>query len=248
LTTTPKANGTSTPKSVKDSAAKSVKPKPKKASTKAVEVPEFPIPSDPEPTPEEKRQKKEASLFFQQLSTCRLTNHQKEILFLRHKLQKGLLTKDQEPKEEEMLQMSEYVNKLAGYADLEVSIIRATKINKVLKAILKVPNIPKEDEFQFKPRSQSLLDKWNKLLASEGTPAATTAPTNGVNEETKPEVEDAKATPATTNGTKESSAEEKVEETAPAIEEPVVEPKEDAPKVEEAPAPAVEEPVQVNQP
>lgn len=148
-----------------------------------------------------------------------------------------------------MKQMSEYVNKLEGYADLEVSIIRATKINKVLKAILKVPTIPKEDEFQFKPRSQSLLDKWNKLLASEqGTPAATTAPTNGVKEETKPEVEDAKATPTTTNGTKECSADEKVEEKAPAVEEPVAEPpKEEAPKVEEAPAPSVEEPVQVIQ-
>ena len=145
-----------------------------------------------------------------------------------------------------MKQMSEYVNKLEGYADLEVSIIRATKINKVLKAILKVPTIPKEDEFQFKSRSQSLLDKWNKLLASEGTPAATTAPINGVKEESKPEVEDAKATPTTTNGTKESSAEEKVEEKVPAVEETVAEPKIEAPKVEEAPAPSVEEPVQVN--
>lgn len=171
-------------------------------------------------------------------------------MFLRHKLQKGLLTKDQEPKEEEMNQMSEFINKLEGYADLEVSIIRATKINKVLKAILKVPIIPKEDEFQFKPRSQSLLDKWNKLLASEhGTPVAAAPPTaaNGVNEDVKPEVEDAKATPTTTNGTKESSTEEKVEEKAPASQEPVVDSKDEAPKVENAPAPSVEEPAPVFQ-
>ena len=148
--------------------------------------------------------------------------------------------------------MSEFVNKLEGYADLEVSIIRATKINKVLKAILKLTNIPKEEEFQFKPRSQSLLDKWNKLLASEqGTPVAAAPPTttNGVNDETKPEFEDAKATPtATSNGTKESSAEERVEEKAPVAEELVIEPKVDHPKVEEAPAPTVEEPIQVNKP
>lgn len=106
---------------------------------------------------------------------------QKEVLFLRHKLQKGLLTRDQEPKEEEMKTMSDYVTKLEGYPDLEVSIIRATKINKVLKAILKLDSIPKEDEFQFKPRSQVLLDKWNKLLAAvDGAPAAA-APANGVN-------------------------------------------------------------------
>src|SRR6202021_1880941 len=108
-----------------------------------------------------------------------LTMSQKEILFLRHKLQKGLLTRDQRPKEEEMKQMSEFIGKLEGYADLEVSIIRATKINKVLKAILKLSTIPKEEEFKFKSRSQALLDKWNKLLAvDQDTPGPPS--TNGV--------------------------------------------------------------------
>jgi hypothetical protein len=105
-------------------------------------------------------------------------------LFLRHKLQKGLLTRDQEPKEEEMKFMNDYIAKLEGFPELEVSIIRATKINKVLKAILKLESIPKEAEFDFKNRSQVLLDKWNKLLAD--APAAAPAPTasaeaNGVN-------------------------------------------------------------------
>ena len=77
------------------------------------------------------------------------------------------MTRDQDPKEEEMKAMSEFITKLEGYADLEVSIIQATKINKVLKAILKLNVIPKEEKFQFKLRSQTLLDKWNKLLASE---------------------------------------------------------------------------------
>ena len=112
-----------------------------------------------------------------------------------------------------MKQMSEYVSKLEGYAELEVSIIRATKINKVLKAILKLASIPKEEEFHFKPRSQSLLDKWNKLLASEqGTPSASAPPTNGTSE-TKAEVAETKASPvASTNGTQEVVAEAKVEE------------------------------------
>ncbi len=90
--------------------------------------------------------------------------------------------------------MSDYVTKLEGYPDLEVSIIRATKINKVLKAILKLENIPKEEDFQCKHRSQVLLDKWNKLLAVDGTPApapgAAPAVTNGVN--SKPEAAPAK--------------------------------------------------------
>lgn len=66
--------------------------------------------------------------------------------------------------------MSDHLARLEGFPDLEVSIIRATKINKVLKAILKLESIPKEEDFQFKPRSQVLLDKWNKLLAVDGTP------------------------------------------------------------------------------
>jgi len=110
-----------------------------------------------------------------------------------------------------MKQMAEFVTKLEGYADLEVSIIRTTKINKVLKAILKIPIIPKEEEFKFKPRSQTLLDKWNKLLASD-TPAPASATTNGVSTEVKAEAEESKASPTTaTNGTKESSADVKVE-------------------------------------
>ena len=108
---------------------------------------------------------------------------QKEILFLRHRLQKGLLNRDSEPKEDEMKPMSEFLAKLETFPDLEAAIIKATKINKVLKAILKLEGVPKEEEFKFKPRSQSLLDKWNKTLAAEPatTPAPAAASANGVN-------------------------------------------------------------------
>ena len=128
-------------------------------------------------------------------------------------MQKGLLTRDQQPKEEEMKGMSEYISKLEGYADLEVSIIRATKINKVLKAILKLSEIPKESEFQFKDRSRSLLEKWNKILESAEQPAASATPapveeaaskelTNGVSTAPKAEDGDEK------DGGNESKAEE----------------------------------------
>jgi hypothetical protein len=137
-----------------------------------------------------------------------------------------------------MKQMSEFVSKLEGYADLEVSIIRVTKINKVLKAILKLNTIPKEEEFHFKPRSQSLLDKWNKLLASEqGTPGVS-ANTNGVCES-----EETKAAPTGTNGSKEPSAEEKIEDKV-SVEASVPESTE-ALKVEDVPAPSLDEPAKV---
>ena len=141
-----------------------------------------------------------------------------------------------------MKQMSEFVSKLEGYAELEVSIIRATKINKVLKAILKLNTIPKEEEFQFKPRSQTLLDKWNKLLASEqGTPSAPAITTNGATTEAKAdadadgEADDGKASPAEANGVKEPAEEKKVEEKAAAAEI-------SAPGVKDAPAEAEKAP------
>ncbi len=146
-----------------------------------------------------------------------------------------------------MKQMSEFVSKLEGYSDLEVSIIRTTKINKVLKAILKLNVIPREDEFQFKPRSQTLLDKWNKLLASEqGTPVAAPAATNGAIKEGKAEVDDAKATPTeATNGSKESPTEEKAEEKPPVEEHSTPEIKTTPAEAEKPLVPSVEEPAKV---
>ena len=130
--------------------------------------------------------------------------------------------------------------------------MRATKINKVLKNILKLDSIPKEQEFEFKKRSQSLLDKWNKILAADAAaaPAApTTTSTNGVNGtitsngETKKEASEApkessapapKPEPgvAPTKDSSEASKESQKEA-------PKEEPKVDAPKTE---ASRVEEP------
>lgn len=89
------------------------------------------------------------------------------VLYLRHKLQKGFLSRDQAPKEEEMAAMSNYIQKLEQYNDLEVSIIRQTKINKVLKAIIKLNTIPKEEEYHFRQRSVDILGKWKHLLESD---------------------------------------------------------------------------------
>lgn len=90
------------------------------------------------------------------------------VLYFRHKLQRGFLTRDQTPKEEEMGPMAEYFASLEKYTDLDVNIIRATKIHKVLKAILKLSSIPKDEEYHFKDRCTSLLDSWSKLLVDEG--------------------------------------------------------------------------------
>lgn len=219
LTTTPKANGTDTPKSTK--AKKETKPKAKKANGAAAEPA---APAEPEVDPETKRKNKE-----------------KEVLFLRHKLQKGLLTRDQQPKEEEMKMMSEYITKLEGYADLEVSIIRVTKINKVLKGILKLESIPKEEEFKFKERSSELLGKWNKILEKD-TPnqANGTAAKEEVNGDAKAEQKKSAEPAANEEVVPDSDA------NAPAADADVV--MEDAPEKDDAPEKMeVEEPKEASE-
>lgn len=134
-----------------------------------------------------------------------------------------------------MQSMSDFLVKLEGFPDLEASIIRVTKINKVLKAILKIPEIPKESEYNFKSRSQVLLDKWNSILAADPLPAESAA-ANGVNGTSG---EGAKESQEPTNGVNGDSAaaKETKEEKTEAREE-----SQDAPKTEEkADSPAAED-------
>ena len=87
---------------------------------------------------------------------------------MRHKLQKGFLSRDQTPAEAELPHMAAYLKKLEAYGSkLEVSIIRATKINKVLKGIVKLDSIPKDEEYNFRGRSVKLLCVYNQLLGAE---------------------------------------------------------------------------------
>jgi len=68
--------------------------------------------------------------------------------------------------------MAEYFNSLEQLDDLEQSVIKTTKIHKVLKAINKLANIPKDEEHNFKARSVALLAKWQKVLADGGEAGA----------------------------------------------------------------------------
>lgn len=155
------------------------------------------------------------------------------VLFLRHKLQKGFLSRDQAPQEDEMPLMSNFIKKLENYTDLDFNTIKNTKINKVLKALVKLNTIPKDEEFNFRKRSMDLLSKWNKMIdldTTEGEPSSavekeskSTPTTNGVHEE-KPEVkEGAEASKETT--TEENTAPKKAEDS----EVPPTEPKEPEP-------------------
>ena len=92
--------------------------------------------------------------------------------------------------------MSDFLGELESYPDLEGSIIRATKIHKVLKAMIKLPSIPLDEEFKFKTRSVELLAKWNEILSHDNS----AGPSGDKEEEGKAEDAGPESAP-TTNGT-----------------------------------------------
>lgn len=125
----------------------------------------------------------------------RLQKREKQVLYLRHRLQKGFLSRDQAPKDEDMANMSDYLKQLEAHEDLEAEVIKKTKVHKVLKAIIKLNSIPKEEEYAFKQRSNDLLTKWGGALAADPEPATATSvepATNGV----KHDEDEAKSAPA----------------------------------------------------
>lgn len=107
---------------------------------------------------------------------------QKEVYYLRHKLQKGLFPKEQAIKAEDMPAMAEFFTRLEDFTEMDASILRATRIHKLPKAIMRLESIPREDEFNFKSRSTGLLEKWNKILADAPPAEETPAPVNGAAE------------------------------------------------------------------
>lgn len=168
----------------------------------------------------------------------KMEKKQKTILFLRHKLQKGFLSRDQTPKAEDMAQMHDNLGQLEQHPDLETSIIKATKINKVLKGVLKLTDIPHEDEFEFKKRCAALLNRWNAAMSADDAAPAPVEPatTNGDTHEEKAKSES--VVPSVEKGatpTAVTESEAKVEPEVKADEAKTDEPK-DAP-MEDAVAP-----------
>ncbi|KAG9188260.1 hypothetical protein G6011_02183 [Alternaria panax] len=169
-TKTPKTKLKLTTKTPKDASAAKPKKEPKSKKKPSEEAAD-PVPEEPPMTEEE-----------------RLLKREKQVLYLRHRLQKGFLSRDQAPKDEDMTSMSEYLTQLEAHEDLEAEVIKKTKVHKVLRAIMKLETIPMEGELNFKKRSADLLNKWSGALASESEPAAT----NGVKSEDREKSESAK--------------------------------------------------------
>lgn len=78
-----------------------------------------------------------------------------------------------------MAQMTEYFTQLEELTNLPAQVIKTTKVHKVLRAIVKLASIPKEEEYHFKDRATALLQIWTAALAATDDAAPAPA-TNGV--------------------------------------------------------------------
>ena len=83
-----------------------------------------------------------------------------------------------------MTSMANCLSKLENYDEIEISIIRQTKINKVLKMIVKLNFVPRDEELQFRQRAMNILSKWKSLEPETATPTDDKeAMANGVSKE-----------------------------------------------------------------
>jgi hypothetical protein len=100
-----------------------------------------------------------------------LQEHENRIHYLRHRVEDGFYVRDhapkRAPKDEKMADMSDYLSQLEAHQTLEAEVIRKTKIHKMLKAIIRLESIPKEEEYAFKRRSNDLLRSWGDALSAD---------------------------------------------------------------------------------
>ena len=88
------------------------------------------------------------------------------VIFLRYKLQKGFLLTDKLPTAEQLPELSRFLKKLEDSPDLEVGVVKATKIHKVLIAICKLDPVPGNEEFGVKMRCEALIERFEKRMES----------------------------------------------------------------------------------
>ncbi|KAH6699890.1 hypothetical protein BKA61DRAFT_705983 [Leptodontidium sp. MPI-SDFR-AT-0119] len=90
-----------------------------------------------------------------------------QLRFLRHKLQKGFLPIAGQPEADEMKTIFTYLKKLEHIGDPPQSILRVTRITKLLKKITNLDEILRNSKYSFKDRATTLLEKWGTSSEKE---------------------------------------------------------------------------------
>ncbi|TFK44037.1 hypothetical protein BDQ12DRAFT_672276 [Crucibulum laeve] len=88
----------------------------------------------------------------------------------RHKLQKAFLSKPVH-KVEDMPALDALFNTVENYDAMTVEYLTFSKIGKVMRhiAVLEDGKVPRDDEFKFRDRAKSLVDKWHQILNANKT-------------------------------------------------------------------------------
>lgn len=101
----------------------------------------------------------------------------REILFIRHKIQRGFLTPLEGPGDGEMADLADLLTQLEGFDDLEAQVVSATKIHKVMRALINKPDLPRDQEISIRSRAYALLDEYNLTLLAGNDELTTTSVT-----------------------------------------------------------------------
>ncbi|THU87098.1 hypothetical protein K435DRAFT_354999 [Dendrothele bispora CBS 962.96] len=99
----------------------------------------------------------------------------------RHRLQKTFLSNKAVPKEQDMPGMDQLFAAIESYDKMNIEYLQFSKIGKVMRHItaLDADRVPKDEEFKFRERAKTLVDKWHQILGPSSTNK-----TNGTGEAT----------------------------------------------------------------
>lgn len=89
----------------------------------------------------------------------------KKVKEWRHKVQKVFLGKDATINPEDMPSADATFKTVEEYDGMTAEHLRTTKIGKVMKRVMQLSEIPRDDEFHFKDRAEKLCAKWGAIMA-----------------------------------------------------------------------------------
>jgi predicted RND superfamily exporter protein len=78
----------------------------------------------------------------------------------RHSLQRLCLSKDKPINPDDMESVQKTLKLVEEYDGITAEVLRLTKIGKVMKRILGLPEIPRNEEFNIRERAEKLCNKW----------------------------------------------------------------------------------------
>ncbi|QRW08642.1 PWWP domain protein [Ceratobasidium sp. AG-Ba] len=117
----------------------------------------------------------------------------------RHKLQRAFLTKTA-PAPEEMAGLDAVFTTVEQYDKMTVEYLSYSKIGKVMRKIIQLPNIPSDEQYHFRQRASSLVTKWQQLITTSEGDNGSKAPTSSKAAKPKSKSSQNAGTEGETNG------------------------------------------------